>query len=204
MNPVGLVILAAGASTRLGQPKQLLPYGEGTLLRHIATVAVDSGCAPVIVVLGASAELLRAELNDLPVHPVINPDWEEGMASSLRTGIAALEPSQASAALILLCDQPLVTAELLQDMVRTATDTKCAAVVCKYDEKEAVGPPCLFDRSLFPDLLALRGAQGAKQLLARLPGDSIALVPFPGGRYDIDTKDDWNRLRGETNSQVNS
>lgn len=190
---IGVVILAAGASTRLGQPKQLLRFQGETLLRRSARVALALGMGPVIVVLGAGAEGFTAELADLPLTTVVNTKWEEGMASSLRTGIGALTEF-VDAAIVMLCDQPLVTKETLGALVDAYQQQTCSAVASVH-ASGALGPPCLFDCSLFPDLLALQGQQGAKQIFSRLPAESIAHVPFPDGTYDIDTAEDWERMQ---------
>jgi len=189
----GVVILAAGASTRLGRPKQLLQFRGRSLLRRAAETALDSGASAVVVVLGAQAERLQEELTGLPVTIAINPEWEEGMASSLRAGIGALTTSAAEAAVVMLCDQPLVTAETLRGLFTAQATGGQRAVVSVYADG-APGPPCLFVRALFPELLALRGALGAKQLIARLPEAAVARTPFVGGSCDIDTEADWEQF----------
>ena len=195
----GLILLAAGGSTRLGQPKQLLPFAGRTLLRHAAETAVDSGCAPLIAVLGADADRMRQEFDGLPAFTLLeNPDWRDGMASSLRCGIAALTTSAdpVEAVVVLLCDQPFVTPSLLQTLVAARAGGDFAAAVSVY-ESGASGPPCIFARRLFPDLLALRGAEGARQVLRGLPKEAVVRVAFPEGDQDVDTVGDWERvLRG--------
>lgn len=189
----GVVILAAGGSTRLGRPKQLLQFRGRSLLRQAAETALGAGASAVVVVLGAQAERLQEELTGLPVTIAINSEWEEGMASSLRAGIGALRASAVEATIVMLCDQPLVTAETLRGLVAAQSSGGQAAVVSLY-ATGAPGPPCLFVRALFPDLLALRGAQGAKQLIARLPEAAVTRVPFTDGTWDIDTEADWERF----------
>ncbi|MFC7666147.1 NTP transferase domain-containing protein [Hymenobacter humi] len=110
---VALLLLAAGASTRMGQPKQLLPYRGRTLLRHAAETAVATGCRPVVLVTGAVHDALAAEIADLPIQVIHNPEWKTGMASSIRAGVIAAAQFQPTAYLIMLSDQPLVTPELL-------------------------------------------------------------------------------------------
>src|SRR5580692_2476743 len=116
MNPpcpirVALILLAAGPSTRLGQPKQLLPFRGRSLLRHAAETALASSCRPVVVVLGASAERMKSELTDLPVMIAVNSGWESGMGSSIRAGLEALTNGKnadagVGAVVIMVCDQP--------------------------------------------------------------------------------------------------
>lgn len=190
----GLILLAAGGSTRLGQPKQLLQIDGKTLLRRAAESALASGCAPVVVVLGADAAPMRVELDDLTgITTVHNPDWREGMSSSLRCGIAALESETfLDATVILLCDQPYVTPEILRALVAARADGDFAAAVSVY-ASGASGPPCVVARVLFADLMMLTGAEGAKQVLRRLPEEVVVRVPFLAGDADIDTVEDWAR-----------
>src|SRR5690349_780585 len=109
-NKIGLIILAAGASTRLGTPKQILKFKGETLLRRIAREATSSVCRPVVVVLGCEFERLKCELTNLDVHIIENSEWEEGMASSIRAGIKKLLEINGSAEAVVLtvCDQPFV------------------------------------------------------------------------------------------------
>ena len=184
-NPLNhaVILLAAGASIRLGQPKQLLPYQGKTLLHHAAEIALSVGS--VTVVLGANAEPIAPALEGLPVTIVLADDWQEGMAASLRAGIRAVEG--ADAALVMLCDQPLVTTELLQALL---LEWEPGSIVAS-DYGEALGPPCVFDRTYFPELLALTGDSGARQLLKKYPCHTVA---FPGGRVDVDTWEDASRF----------
>lgn len=192
---IGAVLLAAGGSSRLGQPKQLLTLGGESLLHRAARTALDSGSDTVVVVLGAQAERMRQEVFDLPVEVVVNTEWETGMASSVRAGLQALlsAATPPDIALFLLCDQPHLTTGVLEAIVQAHISSEKPAVVSVYDSG-ATGTPCLFAASLFPDLLALQGEQGAKRLIARLPEDQIGYVPFPAGERDIDTPEDWKSL----------
>ena len=116
MKQVAGIILAAGASTRYGQPKQLLDWDGVPLLAHIADEAQAAGLSPVIVVLGSHAETARPVLGERPVHVVMNWRWKEGLSTSVQLGLAALPP-QTDAAILLQCDQPLLTADLLRAIV---------------------------------------------------------------------------------------
>lgn len=194
MPAIGIVILAAGDSTRLGTPKQLLPYEGKSLLRRAAETALASDCRPIMVVLGASAAQCLAELSGLPVSSVVNADWAEGMGSSLRLGLATLaaeSPIPLEAVIVMLCDQPLLKAEILDALVEAYATTSSPIVAAQYGE--VVGVPALFHRSLFPELLSLSGAQGAKQILRRYP-DRTHTIAFSGGAIDIDTAADYARL----------
>src|SRR5688572_30590187 len=113
MTRVGAVILAAGSSSRMGGPKQVLRFREHSLLRSAAIAALGAGCSPVVVVTGAYAAVSRRELAGLDVHEAFNPRWEAGMASSIRAGVEGLCFAEPDAAVFLLCDQPYVTASVL-------------------------------------------------------------------------------------------
>lgn len=192
----GLMLLAAGGSSRLGHPKQLLPYRGRTLLRHAAQTALLSQCRPVVVVLGAQPDRLRPELDGLKVLVVDNPDWEQGMGSSIRAGMAALELSAPDLAgvVLMLCDQPLLTPLSLNALVQAHADTGPPLVVSEYGGTRGV--PAFFSHGLFPELRALTGAQGAKPLIVRYASEAVAL-PLPAGVWDVDTAEDYERLKSE-------
>lgn len=191
---VGVIVLAAGASTRLGRPKQSLPYGDGTLLGHAVAEALAAGLGPVLVVLGAHGHELEETL-PAGALAVPNPGWQEGMASSIRAGLAALQRGwpQAKAAIVMVCDQPAVNAQLLQRLADTWHRHGAVAVASSYGD--TLGVPALFDRTLWPELMALRGDRGAKAVLERHREATIR-VPFPEGALDIDTPEDRQRLQG--------
>ena len=188
---VALLLLAAGASTRMGRPKQLLPYHGRTLLRHAAETAVASGCAPFVLVTGALHDELVAEVADLPIQVVRNKHWESGMASSIQTGLTAVAPAQPRAVLIMLADQPLVTPELLRQLVARQQQTQAPVVATAYGA--TLGVPALFAASQFPALRRLQGAQGAARLIASL-GNAVARVNFPAGLVDVDTPAEYQAL----------
>jgi molybdenum cofactor cytidylyltransferase len=194
MRPVGLVILAAGGSSRLGRPKQLLEYRGQSLLRHVAEVAAGSVCRPIVVVLGAQASQLDAELRGLPLHVAENRQWARGMATSLRCGLETLAATDGGngAVVILLCDQPLVSVGTINAMVDASQTAGKRIIASEY--AGVMGVPALFDRSLFPELLALNGEEGARRVIAR-HADDVHGIPFPGGAVDIDTPQDRERLR---------
>ena len=188
---VALLLLAAGASTRMGRPKQLLPYRGRTLLRHAAETAVVAGCAPIVLVTGALHDELLAEIVGLPILAVHNSDWEMGMASSIRAGLAAVAAAAPRAVLIMLTDQPLVTPELLRQLIVQQQATQAPIVAAAYGE--TLGVPAIFDKSLLPELLKLQGAQGAGRLIARL-GAAVGQVAFPAGLLDVDTPAQYTAL----------
>ena len=189
----GIVILAAGESARLGTPKQMLAYRGTTLLRHTINIALEVIGSPVIVVLGAHAAQVRAQLNGLDVHIIENPDWKSGMAGSVRVGLStllAVHP-KIDAVLFLVCDQPLISASHLDNLIATLVRTGAPVVASEYED--ALGVPALFARALFPDLRALSGSKGARQVIQAHRDQAIG-VPFEGGTVDIDTPADYARL----------
>jgi molybdenum cofactor cytidylyltransferase len=191
---VAAIVLAAGASRRLGQPKQLLMHGGETLLARSIRLANEAGAAPVLVVLGASHEKIRAVVALGGVNLVINENWEQGIASSIHAGMNAFGEigSTVSGALILSCDQPRLTAEHLSALIESfAAQTKPSIVASAYAGVRGI--PAVFPRFAFTHLLALSGDKGARALLARPPCPLIALS-FEGGEVDIDQPADLAEL----------
>lgn len=187
---VGVVVLAAGGSSRLGRPKQLVVYQGRTLVRRAAEAAVAAGCGPVVVVLGAHPEAVGRELAGLPVHAVEHADWAAGPGGSLQAGLRALPGVEA--AVFMLCDQVRVDAAHLRALVETWRRTGAAVVASAYDATRGV--PALFSRAVFPELEALGPGQGARGVIAREPS-RVAEVALPGGAEDVDTAEDLARLR---------
>ena len=188
----GLIILAAGQSARMGQPKQKLLYKGESLLQHAVHAALNSTCRPVIVILGAYAATISADIEGEPVVVIHNPNWEEGMASSIRAGIMELEKDDdITGAIIMLCDQPFVDAALINTLIEQKEKTDKGIVACNYGD--TVGVPVFFDRKYFAELLLLQGHDGAKKLLHLFKKDVIT-IPFALGKVDIDTIKDYENL----------
>jgi molybdenum cofactor cytidylyltransferase len=185
--PVPAIILAAGASSRLGQPKQLVQIDGDTLLARTIGVASESGAEPVVVVLGANAERIRDLVDMERAHAVINQDWEQGIASSIHAGIESLLRlnSLTEAVLLLVCDQPRLTAGHLRALIEGHSRAHRGTIVASRYEGVA-GVPAIFPASQFPGLLALRGDSGAKSLL-RNPACPMVEIEFSGGEIDVDT-----------------
>ncbi len=185
----GLVLLAAGGSRRLGLPKQLVRDREGkSLVRRAVETALGSRCRPVTAVLGANADAAAAELDGLDLLLTVNPDWQTGLASSLKAGLAALlDAGPLDAVVVMLCDQPRVTPALLDSLLTAAVETNTQIAACEYGG--ALGVPALFASPLFPPLQALTGDEGARRVIRAYTGP-VARIPFPGGETDIDTAQD--------------
>lgn len=185
------LLLAAGGSRRLGEPKQLLRIAGQTLVRRAALAALASRAERVWVVTGAHAERVEAALTGLALECVRCADWESGLAASLRTGVtAALARDPDASALVLLADQPAVEAALLDALIARHAGG-AAIVACEYGGEPGV--PALFAPRFARELLSLEGDRGAKALLLRERA-ATALVPFPGGALDVDTREDWARV----------
>jgi molybdenum cofactor cytidylyltransferase len=179
------IILAAGASSRMGRAKALLELEGRSLVARAADAAAASGARPIVVVLGADADRIRAHLAGLPVHVAQNPHWASGMASSIRTGLAAalaLDPD-VDAVLIALCDQPALSADIIARLagLHRATGRMAAA---RYGGRH--GAPAVFGRAHFPALSALHGEEGARALLNREP-EAVAGIDLPEMAVDLDT-----------------
>lgn len=191
---IGIVILAAGASTRLGKPKQLLQYNGKSLLQHIVSEALKSNAGPVIVVVGANADSISKEIDKTKVHVVMNTAWGEGMASSVRIGLKTLQKLSPSTdgVIIMVCDQPHVSDTLIKELINTHKKTNKPIVGSNYGE--AIGPPALFHRSLFSELMQLRGDTGARKIMQHHI-DEVETVLFSRGKIDIDTKEDYEAFK---------
>lgn len=186
-----VVLLAAGSSSRMGAPKQLLAYQGKPLIRYAVETAVASGCGHVIVVLGANAEPIRAALDGLPVSVVENPDWAGGMGTSIRSGITRAEELGLDGAILALADQPLITAAILARLIEEHLQTGQPIVSSQY--AGTVGVPVFFAKSHFGQLLALAPDQGCKGVILR-NGDQALRIDCPEAEADIDTPDDYGRL----------
>jgi molybdenum cofactor cytidylyltransferase len=190
---IGGILLAAGGSSRLGRPKQLISFGGRTLIRQAAETLIGSACDPVVVVLGAEFELSRAEIAGLGLHICVNGDWQTGMSSSIRAGLAEItriEPELA-AVVITLCDQPRVTSANIDRLVAAFRTSRPPIVAAEYGG--TAGVPALFSRELFPDLLRLEGDKGARQIIRGNP-DRIRTIPIEAAAADIDTSEDLSAL----------
>ncbi len=190
MPRVGIVILAAGGSQRLGQPKQLLTIGQEPLLRRITRAACASSADSVSVVLGSSAEACRQALTDLRVSVSLNPAWSTGMASSLKRGVAEIASLGFEGVLIVTVDQVALTAAVLEQFLQRFTGDPDAVIAARYDG--VVGVPILFGRRWFEPLQLLSGDVGAR-VLAR-SARKVEMIDWPDGSLDIDRPEDLARL----------
>lgn len=192
INHPAILLLAAGQSRRLGRPKQLLEQAGETLLTKTLNTARGIENTPLIVVIGAHAERLTPLLTDPQLTIVQNPDWSEGMASSVRLGVTVTTNRfpETDGVIIIVCDQPGLDTRILQQLIDLQRTADLPAAAASYAGR--LGTPAIFHTSLFPDLLKLSGDRGARQLLQEL-GSLVAVLPFEEGALDIDTEEDYQR-----------
>ena len=159
---VAAVVLAAGGSTRFGEPKQLAAFQGETFVRRIVRAAIDAGCAPVVVVTGEDSAQVTLELTGIPIPVAVNPQWSSGLGSSIGVGVRhAMDlAADLDAAVLLTCDQPFVNGPALIELRLTSGKLSIASAYAG-----TLGIPALFDRSLFPDLLRLKGDHEAKGII---------------------------------------
>ena len=187
----GLIILAAGRSGRLGQPKQNLVLQGKTLLQRAVETALASVCDRVLVVLGANKEFIRPTIDPYPIQIIHNTEWNEGIASSIRVGIKNLQESAVTSSILMLCDQPFVSTTLLNELIKKRLEADIVA--CTYHD--TLGTPVLFSSAHFEELMLLTGDEGAKKLILKHQ-EAIISIPFPLGGVDIDTVEDFGKLSG--------
>jgi len=189
--PVAAIILAAGSSTRMGRNKLLLDVGKQQLVRRTVAAALDAGLHPVIVVLGHEAERVRAAIAGLGCRTVINREHALGMRVSLQAGVRAV-PQDARGAVVILADMPFVTASMIRAVAERFVAGDAPLVVSEYGDVSA--PPTVYDRSLFPELLAMTGEGSGKQVLLR-HRHQAAVVAWPEQALaDVDRPEDYERI----------
>ncbi len=192
MKTTAAIILAAGGSSRLGEPKQLLLYDQKNLVNNIIDAALPA-CDPVVLVVGANKEGILASLDDRKILVTENEHWQHGIASSIHAGLEKLGETAPGTKqfVIAVCDQPFVTTCLLQQLMEAAENSGKRIVACQY--ADTLGTPVLFDKKYVKYLKALNGDEGAKNLLKRFQ-DDIEVVSFPLGNFDVDSQEDYKLL----------
>jgi molybdenum cofactor cytidylyltransferase len=181
-----VVVLAAGASTRFGSPKQLVRVNGRPLLHAVVGRAVEIAGHSVTVVLGANAAELAPLMKHTPASVIVNRDWSEGMGSSIRAGIARV-PSSCAGVMLMLADQAAVTTEDLRRLINSWRRQPEYIVAAQYSG--TTGAPAIFPRTSFVDLAALRGDSGARSVFGRNP-DRVVRVRMESAALDIDTPED--------------
>ncbi|MFN1834479.1 NTP transferase domain-containing protein [Balneola sp. MJW-20] len=189
---IGVIVLAAGSSSRLGKPKQLVRYKGKSLLQHTLDTVKETGIQTAVLVTGANSELITEDLQKHAFITVHNNDWQEGMAGSIRAGLKQLTNTdpQMNGVLIMVSDQPFISAELMDNLCSAFKDQK-DLVVSEY--RKTVGVPAIIGRHYFDDLNKLTGDTGAKKIMMSNP-EHLKKVRFEKGDIDIDTSADIDRL----------
>jgi molybdenum cofactor cytidylyltransferase len=191
MGKIAGVVLAAGASNRLGRPKQLVVFNGETLVHAAVRSARDGGCEIVCVVTGNGHDEVTGAVTDLCPLIVRNDDWSRGIGTSIRSGVQAIA-DRASAVVLLACDQPAVDPHVVRSLIDLYDQTGCRIVASRY--AETVGIPALFDRSCFAGLQHLPDQQGAKRFI-EIDQTRVAYLDFPEGVFDVDVPADVDMAR---------
>lgn len=193
--PVGAIVLAAGGSARMGRPKQLLPIDGQPMVRRVTEAVCELGLAQVVVVVGAQAGAVTHALEGLPVEITLNEGWTLGLSGSMKIGLRALEP-EVQGALLILADQPALTPDLLQMLVTRYQVTRAPIVAPVFRGRR--GNPVLFDRMLFPELLAVEGDQGGRKVITRYKEQVESVeVDQAAVLLDVDTQQDYEQVQTE-------
>ncbi|PJJ84977.1 nucleotidyltransferase family protein [Mucilaginibacter auburnensis] len=190
----GIIILAAGASSRMGSAKQNLLYRGQTLLQAAISKALQCDCEIVSVVLGANAAEIVPTLIGLPIKTFFNERWKDGMGSSIAYGVKELliiHPNLDSV-LFLLTDQPFISADHINKLIEHRQQGQI--VTSAYNN--TLGPPILFDKVYFSELMEIKGSEGAKKLINKYL-NKVLPYPFEAGAFDVDTPEDYERLAGK-------
>lgn len=193
-NNIGVVILAAGGSTRLGRPKQLVQFKGKALLQHAIDKVVQLGVGPSVVVLGGSKEQISSRIDPKGLQVVLNSDWQLGIASSMQVGFEQILSNERKIdhIMFVLSDQPFLEVSQLKRLVKTHLSGNRMATYSGYDG--VLGVPAIFSQAAFPFLKTLKGDQGAKKLTT-MKGFEFETEPFDKGLFDIDNEEDVAKLK---------
>jgi molybdenum cofactor cytidylyltransferase len=194
MDNYAFLILAAGNSSRLGKPKQLLEYKGKPLLQHTIDIAREVNQGLVFTVVGANSDLVQEKINFHDSYVFIHSRWEEGMGSSISFGISSLVKmfSYVKGAVLMVCDQPFISAELLHNLIEAHEEERRNIIASGYSH--TLGTPVFFHKSHFKELMQLKGQEGAKKIIYKHEPE-VSVVSFPEGAIDIDTVEDYERLQ---------
>ena len=188
----GIILLAAGSSSRLGRAKQLIEIQGETLVNNAIKEAKKSKADGLVVVLGANAALIQTGFDSSSTPFIVNPNWQQGMSSSMQAGLRFLMEKEAiDQVVLMLCDQPFVDASLLDQLITSKADSGKGIVAAAYSD--TLGVPALFDKRYFEELLELTGSEGAKKVIFNhLP--EVHALDFPLGAVDLDTEEDVSQF----------
>lgn len=198
--PVAGVLLAAGTSSRMGKNKLLLELDGESVLRGTAKRLLAGGVSPLVVVLGHQSDLAARELAGIPHELALNPLYEQGINSSLKSGILAARALKAQAALVMLADMPFVTAEMIAAMLARYRESRAPLVISDYEGVNA--PPMVYDQSLFLELLAMEGEGCGRQVVKRHKAEAEVL-PWPAAALsDLDVPEDYAQVLGQPRGEA--
>lgn len=188
----GLIILAAGNSSRMGEPKQLLPFEGKTFLQCTIDAALGSKANSKVVVLGADKDEIKKSFRADSIPVIHNPEWEKGMASTMQKGLQYLTKfKKLDQVILVLCDQPFVHSGILDSLIDLQKSTGKGIVACKY--ADTLGVPVLFTQQYFEEMMGLKSSEGAKKVIYNHL-DDVAELDFPKGAVDIDTYEEYEEL----------
>lgn len=190
---IGIVILAAGNSSRLGRPKQLLKFKEKSLLENVISEASKTKNSIVVVVFGSNHELIESEITDTKIEKVFNPEWESGISSSIVKGLSKLLElnPDCQKCIFTVCDQLFITTSLFENLIQKSQKNNKGIAASAYSE--TLGTPVLFHQKYFNELLELKGKSGAKKLIKKY-ADDVVSIHFEKGNIDIDTQEDYDQF----------
>ncbi len=193
MNNTGIIILAAGSSSRFGKIKQLLHFNNKTLLQHVTDESIESGSKPIVLLTGANADDVSKDVNQQQVKIVYNQNWKKGMASGIAAGVKKIITlnNDIENIIITVSDQPFVSASLFRQLYQTQHESAKHIVASSY--ADTTGTPVLFTQKYFDALMSLQGEEGARKIL-KANKEDVATVDFPQGAIDIDTQKDYDDL----------
>jgi molybdenum cofactor cytidylyltransferase len=191
--PVAGILLAAGTSSRMGSNKLLFDLDGESVLRRAAQRALAGGLSPLVVVLGHEPDKAWREVEDLPCTWVQNPLYAQGINTSLKAGVLAVQGAKAGAAMVLLADMPFVTPEMIAAMIARYRETQAPLVISDYEG--VVAPPMLYDRALFPELLAIDDGRCGQQVVRRHRAEAEVLARPSSALADVDVAADAEKLQ---------
>jgi molybdenum cofactor cytidylyltransferase len=198
MSKTGIIILAAGNSSRMGEPKQLMTFKNKTFLQHIIGEAKNANLEPVICVTGYQSDLITKNITGMGVSIVYNELWREGMGSGISAGIKQVLLSDVDSVILAVSDQPHVSSDLFQSMRALKDQSGKGIVASSY--AGTLGTPVLFGKEYYDQLKSLSGNQGAKNIV-KLNMPDVCSIGFEKGAVDIDTKEDYEKLISEIQNE---
>jgi molybdenum cofactor cytidylyltransferase len=194
MSKTAIIILAAGNSSRMGEPKQLMTFKNKTFLQHIIEESKEAGLHPVICVTGYQSELITKSITGMGASIIYNDQWLEGMGTGIAAGVKQLSLSDVDSVILAVGDQPYVSSGLFAEMLTLKDQAGKRIVASAY--AGTLGTPVLFDKVYFNQLESLQGNQGAKKIV-QINKSDVCIVNFEKGSIDIDTKEDYEKLISE-------